>query len=70
VRPSPSIRTAPPMTVRVASTSPARGITDITAPQFPESSLAADVMGVPAWKSHPSWYLVAADDRAIPPDAS
>jgi pimeloyl-ACP methyl ester carboxylesterase len=28
-----------------------------------------DVMGVPAWKSHPSWYLVAADDEAIPPDA-
>ncbi|MGD0376790.1 MAG: alpha/beta hydrolase [Streptosporangiaceae bacterium] len=28
-----------------------------------------DVMGVPAWKSLPSWYLVAADDQAIPPDA-
>jgi pimeloyl-ACP methyl ester carboxylesterase len=28
-----------------------------------------DVMGVPAWKSHASWYLVAADDEAIPPDA-
>ncbi len=28
-----------------------------------------DVMGVPAWKSHPSWYLVATDDKAIPPDA-
>jgi pimeloyl-ACP methyl ester carboxylesterase len=28
-----------------------------------------DVMGVPAWKSHPSWYLVATDDEAIPPDA-
>ena len=28
-----------------------------------------DVMGVPAWKSHPSWYLVATDDQAIPPDA-
>jgi pimeloyl-ACP methyl ester carboxylesterase len=28
-----------------------------------------DVMGVPAWKSHPSWYLVAANDEAIPPDA-
>src|SRR5271169_1265830 len=26
-------------------------------------------MGVPAWKSLPSWYLVAADDQAIPPDA-
>ena len=28
-----------------------------------------DVMGVPAWKSLPTWYLVAADDQAIPPDA-
>jgi pimeloyl-ACP methyl ester carboxylesterase len=28
-----------------------------------------DVMGTPAWKSQPSWYLVAADDEAIPPDA-
>ena len=28
-----------------------------------------DVMGVPAWKSHPSWYLVAENDDAIPPDA-
>jgi len=28
-----------------------------------------DVMGVPAWKSLPSWYLVATQDEAIPPDA-
>jgi pimeloyl-ACP methyl ester carboxylesterase len=28
-----------------------------------------DVMGAPAWKSLPSWYLVAADDQAIPPAA-
>ena len=28
-----------------------------------------DVMGVPAWKSHPCWYLVATNDEAIPPDA-
>jgi pimeloyl-ACP methyl ester carboxylesterase len=27
-----------------------------------------DVMGVPAWKSLPSWYLVATKDEAIPPD--
>ena len=26
-------------------------------------------MGVPAWKTVPSWYLVAADDQALPPDA-
>jgi pimeloyl-ACP methyl ester carboxylesterase len=28
-----------------------------------------DVMGTPSWKSRPSWYLVAAGDQAIPPDA-
>ena len=28
-----------------------------------------DMMGAPAWKSHPAWYLVAAQDEAIPPDA-
>ena len=27
-----------------------------------------DVMGVPAWKSLPSWYLVAQNDEAVPPD--
>jgi pimeloyl-ACP methyl ester carboxylesterase len=29
----------------------------------------SDVMGVPAWKSLPTWFLVAANDEAIPPDA-
>jgi pimeloyl-ACP methyl ester carboxylesterase len=33
------------------------------------ASAFGDVMGVPAWKTLPSWYLVAADDQAIPPDA-
>jgi pimeloyl-ACP methyl ester carboxylesterase len=28
-----------------------------------------DVMGVPAWKSLPTWFLVADGDQAIPPDA-
>jgi pimeloyl-ACP methyl ester carboxylesterase len=28
-----------------------------------------DVMGVPVWKSRPSWFLVATNDEAIPPDA-
>jgi pimeloyl-ACP methyl ester carboxylesterase len=28
-----------------------------------------DVMGMPAWKSKPSWYMVATGDEAIPPDA-
>ena len=33
------------------------------------TSTLQDVMGVPAWKSLPSWFLVAANDEAIPPDA-
>jgi hypothetical protein len=33
------------------------------------ASTLQDVMGVPAWNSHPCWYLVASDDQAIPPDA-
>ena len=32
------------------------------------SSAFTEVMGAPAWKSLPSWYLVAQNDEAIPPD--
>ena len=32
-------------------------------------STLEDVMGVPAWKALPTWYLVATGDQAIPPDA-
>ncbi|MDH2416226.1 alpha/beta hydrolase [Nocardioides sp. CER19] len=32
-------------------------------------SAFTDVMGVPAWRGLPTWYLVAAQDEAIPPDA-
>jgi pimeloyl-ACP methyl ester carboxylesterase len=32
-------------------------------------SAFTDVMGEPAWKSLPSWYLVAGNDEAIPPEA-
>jgi len=33
------------------------------------TSTLGEVMGVPAWKGLPSWYLVATGDEAIPPDA-
>ena len=33
------------------------------------SSTFTDVMGVPAWKTLPAWYLVAQNDEAIPPEA-
>jgi len=32
-------------------------------------SALGTVMGVPAWKSLPTWYMVASNDEAIPPDA-
>jgi pimeloyl-ACP methyl ester carboxylesterase len=38
--------------------------------QQPLSATAlSDVMGTPAWKSLPTWYAVAQNDEAIPPDA-
>jgi len=33
------------------------------------TSAFAEVMGFPAWKTLPSWYLVAQNDEALPPDA-
>ena len=33
------------------------------------SSTLTDVMTTPAWKSLPTWFLVATADEAIPPDA-
>jgi pimeloyl-ACP methyl ester carboxylesterase len=33
------------------------------------ASTLGDVMGVPAWKSLPSWFMVAGNDEAIPADA-
>jgi pimeloyl-ACP methyl ester carboxylesterase len=32
-------------------------------------SALGEVMGVRAWKSHPTWFMVADGDQAIPPDA-
>jgi pimeloyl-ACP methyl ester carboxylesterase len=32
-------------------------------------STLGDVMGIPSWKTLPSWYLVAKNDQTIPPDA-
>ena len=33
------------------------------------ASALAEVMGVPSWKSLPSWFMVAQSDEVIPPDA-
>jgi hypothetical protein len=32
-------------------------------------SALQEVMGLPAWRSLPSWFLIADDDQALPPDA-
>jgi hypothetical protein len=34
------------------------------------ASALGEVMGVPAWKGLPSWYMVAEGDQAIPPAGS
>ena len=33
------------------------------------TSALGEVMGVPAWKSMPTWFMVADGDQTIPPDA-
>jgi pimeloyl-ACP methyl ester carboxylesterase len=52
-----------------ADVDPARARVMYAVQQPLAASTLQDVMGVPAWKSHPCWYLVAGDDQAIPPDA-
>jgi pimeloyl-ACP methyl ester carboxylesterase len=32
-------------------------------------SALGEVMGVPAWKALPTWFLIADGDQVIPPDA-
>jgi pimeloyl-ACP methyl ester carboxylesterase len=32
-------------------------------------SIFEELMGIPAWKTLPSWYLVATGDEALPPEA-
>jgi len=48
---------------------PARARVMYAVQQALAGSAFTDVMGVPAWKALPSWYLVATDDEAIPPAA-
>src|SRR5690349_13511578 len=48
---------------------PARARVLYAVQQALASSAFTDLMGEPAWKSLPSWYLVAQNDEAIPPDA-
>ena len=52
-----------------ADVEPAKAKVMFAVQQPLHASALTDVMGVPAWKSLPSWYLVADGDQAIPPDA-
>src|ERR1700704_2588690 len=52
-----------------ADVGPARGRGMDAGQQGLAGSAFTDVMGVPAWTSLPTWYLVAVNDEAIPPDA-
>jgi pimeloyl-ACP methyl ester carboxylesterase len=52
-----------------ADVEPRRARVMYAAQQALASSAFTDVMGTPAWRSLPSWYLVAQNDEAIPPDA-
>jgi pimeloyl-ACP methyl ester carboxylesterase len=52
-----------------ADVDPTKARVLFAAQQALAASISEDVMGVPAWKSLPSWFLVAADDQAIPPAA-
>jgi pimeloyl-ACP methyl ester carboxylesterase len=52
-----------------ADVDPARARVLYAVQQPLAGSAFTDVMGVPAWKSLSSWYLVATRDEAIPPDA-
>src|SRR5882724_7516975 len=51
-----------------ADVEPKRGRVLYAVQQPLASSAFTDVMGEPAWKSLPTWYLVAQNDEAIPPD--
>jgi pimeloyl-ACP methyl ester carboxylesterase len=52
-----------------ADVEPARARVLYAVQQALAGSAFTDVMGEPAWRSLPSWYLVAENDEAIPPDA-
>jgi pimeloyl-ACP methyl ester carboxylesterase len=52
-----------------ADITPAKAKVMFAVQQALSASTLGDVMGVPAWKSLPSWFMVAANDEAIPADA-
>jgi pimeloyl-ACP methyl ester carboxylesterase len=57
------------VTYFAADVTPAKAKVMFAVQQALSASTLGDVMGVPAWKSLPSWFMVAGNDQAIPPDA-
>ena len=52
-----------------ADVDPVKAKTMLAVQQPLHWSALGEVMGVPAWKSQPSWFLIADGDQVIPPDA-
>jgi pimeloyl-ACP methyl ester carboxylesterase len=52
-----------------ADVDPVRARVMFAVQQLLHWSALGEVMGVPAWRSLPSWFLVADGDQVIPPDA-
>ena len=52
-----------------ADVDPARARVMCAVQQPVAAAAFQDVMGVPAWKALPTWYMVAMADEAIPPEA-
>jgi pimeloyl-ACP methyl ester carboxylesterase len=52
-----------------ADIDPVKAKTMYAAQQPLHVSTFDDVMGIPAWKALPSWYLIAQNDEVIPPEA-
>jgi pimeloyl-ACP methyl ester carboxylesterase len=52
-----------------ADVDPARARVMHAVQQPLHTNALAEVMGTPAWKGLPTWYMVAENDEAIPPDA-
>jgi pimeloyl-ACP methyl ester carboxylesterase len=57
------------VTYFAADVAPAQAKVMFSVQQALSASTLGDVMGVPAWKSLRTWYMVAANDQVIPPDA-
>jgi hypothetical protein len=63
------VRVEPPEASAPGDIDPAKAKVMYAVQQPLSMSTPEDVMGTPAWKALPTWYLVATEDQAILPDA-